>query len=62
MYTPVKEVLYSVWDPIHHEHLLRTCELRQAELFYESHSRRNELELWKIITLDDGNVEHIKVS
>jgi len=62
MYTPVKEIIYGIWSPSNHEYLFKTDHLEFAQMLYNQHSGVAELELWKIITTDNDNVEYVKLS
>ena len=62
MVVPVNDVIYNVWNPIDHINVLSTANYEYAKLFYESHADKSKLELWKIITTDEGYNEHIRIS
>ena len=61
MIVPVKDITYTIWDPVKHEPLLHTIDRNKAELIYRSHARKNELELWKFVTRENGYNVHIKI-
>ena len=62
MDTPVKEIIYAIWSPINHEYLFKTNHLKFAQMLYKQHSGVAKLELWKIITTANDNVEYVKLS
>lgn len=62
MEVPVDEIIYSVWDPLKHRHVMKTNDLDAARVVYGSHVNHDRLELWKIVTTHDGNNEHFKLS
>ena len=62
MYVPVKEVVYSVWDPNAHKAILNTVNKEEALRLHASHANKTALEVWKIITTDNGYNEHIKLA
>jgi hypothetical protein len=62
MVVPFKDITYSVWDPTEHKPVLNTADREQAVKVYESHARKDELELWKISTTSDGWYEHARLA
>jgi hypothetical protein len=63
MYVPVDDIIYSVWDPIKHEHILKSNNEEFITLYFNSHANKRNLQLWKIITLHDpaGEVKHYRL-
>jgi hypothetical protein len=61
MDVPVKDLLYSVWNPIDHKPVINTPIKEQALRIYNQHTDKENLELWKIVRTVDGWHEHSKI-
>jgi hypothetical protein len=61
MNVPVKDIIYSIWNPLTHEVVLNTPIKKEAIRVYEQHALRSILQVWKIVTTEEGYNEHIKL-
>ena len=61
MDVPVKDMLYSVWDPNDHKAVINTPIKEQALRIYNQHTDKDQLEVQKIVTTVDGWHEHCKI-
>ena len=61
MNVPVKDIIYSIWNPLTHDVVLNTPIKKEAIKVYEQNALRPILEVWKIVTTGDGYNEHIRL-